>query len=75
MSVDIVVTRHKESLKWLEPYANRAGWRVFCYLSRAFTVADLPLCGRSGVTCTTVHALETYSQKLIYRTTLLIGLT
>ena len=54
-SVDVVVTRYKESLQWLTPYTKRPGWRVFCYLTRSYTLEDLPVCRRPSVTCTRVQ--------------------
>ena len=31
MSIDLVVTRYREPLGWLEPYLARPGWRLFVY--------------------------------------------
>ena len=30
-SVDLVVTRYRESVAWVEPYAVRPGWRAYLY--------------------------------------------
>ena len=30
-SIDLVVTRYREPLKWLEPYFDRPGWNVYIY--------------------------------------------
>ena len=47
--VDVVVTRYREPLRWVLPYAARPGWRVFVYNTGHSTPRQV--CAAAGVSC------------------------
>ena len=55
-SIDLVVTRYREPLQWLQPYLERPGWR--CALALPLAAADLRCavslpnrCSKNSVMC------------------------
>ena len=50
--IDVVVTRYREPLLWLEPLLNRAGWHFFVYSTGREPAQTL--CAHPSVTCTAI---------------------
>ena len=51
-SIDLVITRYREPLDWLEPYFGRPGWRIFVY-NTGKRPPPRHICARAA-TCTQV---------------------
>ena len=49
-SVDLVVTRYRESVAWVEPYAARPGWRAYLY-NTGKKPLPAALCALADVAC------------------------
>ena len=49
-SVDLVVTRYRESVAWVEPYAARPGWRAYLY-NTGKKPPPAALCALADVAC------------------------
>ncbi len=51
-TIDVVVTRYREPLRWLEPLLHRAGWHFFVYSTGREPAQTL--CAHPSVTCTAI---------------------